>query len=617
MRMDFIRIIRTHSYIGIVYTDFTNEEKLLSCKMENKTELKSILPGKRDLLRVFASFSKTERVVFWALVFVAILSAVLFVQALSRSFMVEVPTYGGSFTEGIIGTPRFVNPVLAISEADRDATMLVYSGLLRKTQDGGFIPDLAEKYEISKDGLVYTFTLKDNIFFHDSTPVTTDDVEFTILKAKDPNIKSPKRPNWEGVLVQKIDKKIISFTIKQPYAQFLENTTIGILPKNLWKDVPAEQFNFNDFNVSGIGSGPYQIDSVSKNRAGIPISYTLSTFKKFALGAPYINKITLRFYGNEQELINALQSGEVDNINAIMPEEARNLKNRGVQIKVYPLPRVYGIFFNQSSAAVLTDLAVRQALDAGLDRSRIVNSVLYGYGTPIYGPIPKTNSESLSGSKTVSVEKDFAARARKILEGNGWKFDDKAGAMTKKVKKNMSTLSFSISTADTPELKTAANMVKEDWEKIGAKVEVKIFEPGDLSQNIIRPRKYDALLFGEIVSEDSDPYAFWHSSQRNDPGLNIAMYANSKVDKILEDARTTLDSVERGKKYSQFENEVKGDIPAIFIYSPDFIYVMSPKLNGMEVGYLTVPSERFLSIYKWYAETDFIWKFFVTKNNNS
>lgn len=579
-------------------------------KEEIKNKVKNITPSKRDLLRALTSFSKKERLIFWSLILTAIISGLALIQNVNHMFMAEVPTYGGSFSEGIIGTPRFVNPILAISEADRDITMLVYSGLIRKTNDGGFIPDLAEKYEISKDGLTYTFTLRDNIFFQDDTPVTTDDVEFTINKAKDPIVKSPKRPNWEGVSVQKIDGKTISFILKQPYAQFLENATIGILPKKLWKDIPIDQFSFSDFNVRGIGSGPYRVDSVSKNRAGIPVSYALSSFKKFALGRPYINTINLKFYGNESELVNALRSGDITNINALMPEEAKKLKERGVQVRQYPLPRVYGVFFNQSSVSALTDLAVRKALNEAVDRIRIVNTVLYGYGAPLYGPIPKPSAQSFIGTGDISSPVDLATSARKILTDNGWEFSTSTNVMVKKSKKDFLILSFSISTADKPELKAAAQMVKEDWEKIGAKVEIKIFEPGDFSQNIIRPRKYDSILFGEIIGSGSDPYAFWHSSQRNDPGLNIAMYANQKVDKILENARITLDIAERLKKYAQFENEIKDDIPAVFIYSPDFIYVMPSRLRGIKIGELTVPAERFLNINKWYVDTDFVWKIF-------
>ncbi|MFA5841811.1 MAG: ABC transporter substrate-binding protein [Candidatus Paceibacterota bacterium] len=578
--------------------------------------MKNIAPSKRDLLRAITSFGKNEKVIFRLLIAIAIVSVLVLIKDASRLLMVEKPTYGGSFTEGIVGTPRFVNPILAISDADRDVSMLVYSGLIRKTEDGGFIPDLAEKYEISKDGLTYTFTLRDNISFQDGTLVTTDDVEFTIQKAKDPIIKSPKRPNWEGVSVQKVDSRVISFTLKQPYAQFLENATLGILPKNLWKDIPVEQFSFSDYNLDGIGSGPYIVDSVSKSRGGIPSSYSLSSFKKFALGQPYIDKINLNFYGNEADMVNALQSGKIDNVNAIMPEEAISLSERGVQIKKYPLPRVYGVFFNQSQAPVLTDLPVRQALDEAIDREAIINSILYGFGTPLYGPIPKSNPESLFGTDKLKNPETRINNAIKILTNNGWKISTSTSVMTRKVKKDTQDLSFSISTADKPELKAIAEILKNTWEKIGAKVDVKIFESGDLNQNIIRPRKYDSLLFGEVIGEDSDPYAFWHSSQRNDPGLNIAMYANPKVDKILEEARGTIDEAERAKKYAEFQNELSKDVPAIFIYSPDFIYVMSSDLNGIGIGELTVPAERFLSVYKWYSDTDWVWKWFNKTAND-
>lgn len=586
---------------------------------ETKTKLNNVIPTKREIIKSITSFRKNEKVIFRLLIAVAIISVLVLIKDTSRIFMVEKPTYGGAFTEGIIGTPRFVNPVLAISDADRDVSMLVYSGLLRKSEDGGFIPDLAEKYEISKDGLTYTFTLRDNIFFQDGAPITTDDVEFTIQKAKDPVIKSPKRPNWEGVMVQKVDAKTISFTLRQPYAQFLENATLGILPKNLWKDIPVEQFSFSDYNLQGIGSGPYQVDSVSKSRGGIPSSYSLSSFKKFALGQPYVDKINLNFYGNETDMISALQSGTIDNVNAIMPEEAKKLGARGVQIKKYPLPRVYGVFFNQSQAPVLTDLSVRRALNEAVDRETIINSILYGFGTPLYGPIPKANPETLSATDKPESAGARINNAIKTLNNQGWKISTSTGVMTKTVKKDTQTISFSISTADKPELKAVALMLKETWGKIGVKVDVKIFESGDLNQNIIRPRKYDSLLFGEVIGEDSDPYAFWHSSQRNDPGLNIAMYANTMVDKILEDARGTIDQAGRIKKYADFETELGKDVPAVFIYSPDFIYVMSSDLKGMEIGELTVPAERFLSVYKWYSDTDWVWKWFdkeKTATNN-
>ena len=162
-----------------------------------------------------------------------------------------------------------------------------------------------------------------------------------------------------------------------------------------------------------------------------------------------------------------------------------------------------------------------------------------------------------------------------------------------------------------PELKAAAGIIAEEWRSIGADVDLKIFETGDLNQNVIRPRKYDALFFGEIVGRELDLFAFWHSSQRNDPGLNIALYANITVDKLLEDARTTADYSERLIKYEEFEQEIAEDIPAIFVYSPDFIYIIPKNIKGLELGSVTTPSERFLNIHEWYIETDSVWSFFA------
>ncbi|MCX6747780.1 MAG: ABC transporter substrate-binding protein [Candidatus Nomurabacteria bacterium] len=184
------------------------------------------LPTK--IKQALAHFTKTEWYIFLGLLVILLVSTLGILQNINKSFMVEVPMAGGSINEGIVGTPRFINPVLASSDADKDLVSLVYGGLMRKDKNGNLIPDLAEKVDISKDGLTYTFTLKDEIFFHDNTPVTADDVLFTISKIKDEVLKSPLKANWDGVSVEKIDLKTIKFTLKQPYTSFLENVILGI-----------------------------------------------------------------------------------------------------------------------------------------------------------------------------------------------------------------------------------------------------------------------------------------------------------------------------------------------------------------------------------------------------
>ncbi|MEI8270313.1 MAG: ABC transporter substrate-binding protein, partial [bacterium] len=176
-----------------------------------------LLPLKNKIKLAISSFSKKERVVFMFFLFTLILSAIVLLESVNKSFMVSVPAQDGSLSEGIIGSPRFVNPILAYSSTDNDLVSIIYSGLMRKNNDGTLSPDLAEEYNISKDGLTYTFTLKNKIYFQDGKQILIDDVIFTINKIKDPIIKSPKKINWDGVSVEKIDDKTVRFTLKQPY----------------------------------------------------------------------------------------------------------------------------------------------------------------------------------------------------------------------------------------------------------------------------------------------------------------------------------------------------------------------------------------------------------------
>ncbi len=573
------------------------------------------LPLEGRLSSVVSSFTLKEQLVFIFFVGLLIISAITLLWKVNEIMLVKVPTEGGSFVEGVVGTPRFANPLFAISDADRDVTTLVYSGLLRAIDGGVLVPDLAKSYEVSEDGLMYTFILKDNLVWHDGKPITADDIIFTIEKAQDPTLRSSKRASWDGVTVEKITDKEIKFTLEQPYTPFLENTTIGILPKHIWQEIDSEQFGFSKYNVEPIGSGPYKIVNLKKDAAGIPKYYDFTPFKKFALDGPYITNIRMKFYSNTEALLKAFENGEIESINSISPKIAENLNIQGVRVEKTPFPRVFGVFFNQNQAKIFTDKTVRQALNKAIDKEKIVNNILYGYATAIDSPVPP----GTLGYKGPVKETEFASQeerlayARELLEDDGWKFDEEKKVMVKKTKKETRELTFSISTSEVPELKEVANALKEEWEKIGARIEVKIFEIGSLNQNVIRPRKYDILLFGEIVGRGSDLFAFWHSSQRLDPGLNIALYANITADKLLEDAREITDTKERIKKYEAFQDEVVSDIPAIFLYSPDFIYVLPKKVRGVELGSATTPSERFLNIANWYIETNRVWKIFVNK----
>lgn len=561
--------------------------------------------NKEKLLRVIESFSLGEKVLFYVLVFLFAGSALYLLTKVNDYFTVEVPAPGGELREGVVGYPRYINPLISVTDAGRDLTALIYSGLLRSKPDGSLETDLAKDYFISEDGLTYTFNIRDEATFQDGEPVTSDDVEFTIKKALDPVLKSPKAPNWEGVTVKILSPKQIEFTLHRAYAPFLQNLTLGILPKHKWKDIDSEAFAFSQFNIEPVGSGPYMIKDIKRDNSGLPLYYHLVPFENYALGKPHIYNLYVYFFNSQENLVKAFQNGEIESINSVSPNEIGSLKEKS-QILQSPLPRIFAVFWNQNQSALFINKEVRVALDQAVDRDSLIKEVLGGYGTPALGPLPSSVSIATSANENAEAR---IANARKTLEKAGWSMGED-GVMTKTVKKETTSLSFSISTVNSPDLKKSAEILRDTWQKIGAKVDIKIFDLADLQQNVIRPRKYDALLFGEVISRDLDIFSFWHSSERNDPGLNMAMYTNSKVDKLLEKARLETNEDDRLQVLKDAEEMIIADTPATFLYSPDFIYIVPKTLKGVSLGRMTSSQERFFGMEKWYINTERIWPVF-------
>ncbi len=586
--------------------------------------MKNLLRTARNTLRfswlnaaeeTAAALGVGSRALFFILSGLLMFSTVGLVYEVRSKLVVGVPARGGSLSEGLIGSPRFINPVLAISDADRDLTALVYSGLLRATPKGGYETDLAESYEITPDGKTYTFILRENLTFHDGTTVTAEDVAYTVQKAQDPALKSPLRANWDGVAVAAVDARTVQFTLRSAYAPFIENLTLGILPKARWSQINDEEFPFSELNAEPIGSGPYEVDAVSRTSSGIPSTYSLHSFGNYALGEPYLSRFVLHFYQSESALVTALSRGDIDSASGISPANLGSLPEE--DIRTSPLNRVFAVFLNQNQSTLLRDKAVRMALNSSISRDELVAQVLGGYGTPLTGPVPAALLETRESTATTSSEQ-LIKEARAMLTAKGWSpREDGILQKTTGTGKNASTvtLEFDLATANVPELRAAAEYLRAAWGKMGVLVNVKIFEQGDLSQNIIRPRKYDALLFGEVIGRELDLFAFWHSSQRNDPGLNIAGYANSTADKALESLRQTNDPTKRREYLGAFLGELTKDLPAIFLYAPDFVYSVPNDIAGVDLGFIETPDDRFLSLPQWHRETDEVWPFFAVKKD--
>ena len=562
----------------------------------------------KTILGYIRIFSATEKAVFGIFVILAVTTALIMAEEVNSHFMKEVPARGGTLREGLVGLPHTVNPVLAVTDADKDISSLVYAGLTRYSS-GKVVHGLASSWTVSPDGLTYDFTLRPGLTFQDGSPLTSADVVFTIDKIQDPVLKSPLYPYWAGVEATTTSPVDVEFTLKQPYGSFPAYATVGIMPKHIWGNVSDDQFIFSQYNIEPVGAGPFKPAGIDRDGSGIPVDYRLSAWNGYAAGPePYLSNIVFTFFQDQSHAITAIENGSIDSLPSVPLETAANLStDSGEPYTVIssPLYRVFGVFFDQSNNAVLSDSSVRQALSMSVDRPAMVADALYGYGVPLSGPLPPGLA---SASNTSPVGPDIAS-AEALLQKDGWRAGV-AGIMAKKSGKAASTtLAFTLYTANAPDLKQTAQMLSDEWGRLGASVTVKTFDPGDLYQSVIKNRSYDALLFGEALDKDGNPYPFWDSSERNFPGLNLAMYASSKADKILESLQGESSSTARLADYAALESQISTDVPAVFLYAPDFTYAVPKSLRGIDLGPIASPEDRFDSVSSWYLETERVYTF--------
>ncbi|KND50640.1 MAG: peptide/nickel transport system substrate-binding protein [Parcubacteria bacterium C7867-001] len=557
------------------------------------------VPFAHKLESFLEKLSAGDKLIAGVLAGFAIAASLGALYALESSFLIEKPTDGGKLTEGIVGSPRFVNPLLAISDTDRDLSSLTYAGLMGEGTNGALVPVLAESYEVSEDGTVYTFIMKSGVRFSDGTPVTADDVVFTVEKAQDPTLKSPEFANWANIRAEAVDARTIRFTLPKPYAPFIEDTTLGILPAHLWRTVSDEEFAFSTLMTHPVGAGPFRVSNVHRNGSGIIDRMDLVASREFALGRPHLDSIRFYFFAQQRDLEAALKNGRI--------ESAYGIAKAGAVTA--PYAQVFGVFWNGNQNPLFTHIEVRKALSLMTDRGSIVKDALGGFATPVEGPLPPGSGIVVPQSSTTPItQEERVAAATKTLTNNGWKLDTESN--TWKNAKSKLELTVTLRTSNVPELKAVATALKEQWAALNVPVSIELYEPGDLTQNVIRPRKYDALLFGMVVGRDADLFAFWDSAERNDPGLNIAMYANKSVDDLLEKMRTEGNAETRKDDLAKASALITADYPAVFTHTPDFVYVIPKGLGGVAFAQIAEPSDRFAGVWGWYRQTERVWPVF-------
>lgn len=542
--------------------------------------------------------------------FFLIIAAIAFASSgtiLARVYLkitIPVPEVGKTYTEGTLREPRIINPIFATQDIERDIARLIFSRLFTYNGKGEIESDLAQRHEISDDGKIYTVILKKNVKWHDGEPLTADDVLFTVQTIQNPQYKSPFRPNWQGVSTEKLDAYTVRFTLRTPYAPFIENLAVGIIPKHLWKDITPEQIALHEFALKPVGSGPYVFNKFNQDKDGSLLSYEIKRNSTYYKEGPYIKKIKFTFFKNEESMVAAWHKGQIDSFGPVAERYLYGVAPEKTVLFNILMPRIFGVFFNGQRSSILAAKPIREAIAHAIDKKEIARLAVSGGAVPHDSPLPPLTIKNSEDTLTYAYDPESS---RRILEENSWKDQNGDGIREKKIrqkgKETLTALRFTLTTSDWPDLLKTAKLLQSMLKDIGIEIVIETRPFSELEPNIIRPRNFEMLLFGQVYGHEPDPFPFWHSSQIKDPGLNVAFYANKKADQLLEEARRSNDPDLRNKKYEEFQKIIAVDIPVVFIYSQIYRYMLPVDIKGVDISKISLPADRFNEINKWYRDT--------------
>jgi len=513
---------------------------------------------------IFKALTARERLIFWGALASTLLSGFFLALFFFNQVTIAVPLQGGTYHEGVVGQPIFINPVVSSNDADRDISRLIFSD----------VQQVAEQVKSDEDGLVWTVRLHDNLFWSDGERLTSDDIIFTIRTIQDPDSFSPLASSWQGVRVERESELELRFILRLPYAFFDDNLQgLFIIPRHIFGNIPSANFRLSIYGLEPVGSGPYRYESFKKQKDGFITEYRLVTNDYYAGERPFIDSVVFKFYQDEDDLLQAYNDGLIDGFGTSNAQLVSKLRLRH-QLFEMQVPRYYAIFLNQSVAEQFKDPKIRHALSGVLDRDQLVSDIFDNYALPSYGPLPF--SESLD----VEFQSD-------VLSG----------------------LQFELIVPEVDFLIRTAYALQQKWESYGAIVNVVALPQNQIQTDVIKTRNYGALLFGNILGKNYDLFSFWHSSERFYPGLNLALYNNKSVDGLIETVRKDFDPASRLIELEELDSLIRHDTPALFLFSPYYLYVATPTLRGFEAQQLTTPPmDRFLGISNWYLKTAYIFQ---------
>lgn len=529
---------------------------------------------------------------------------------LAASHLVAIPATGGTYTEAIIGEPQAINPVDGpANDTDSDLASLVYSGLFRM-HGMEAVPDLAKSYEWSEDGKVLTINLQPEAKFHNNDPVTADDVQFTVESIQDPARNSLLAPLFRGVKVNVLNDKTVQFVLDQSDVTFMTALTVGILPSNLWQDIPASSARLASLNLKPVGSGPYVVKSFTRDNYGVIRSYTLELNEKYYGIKPHIKNLTFQFYPDRQSAEDALKSDLVDALSFIPSDEAGKFHSAARWNSVdLEIPQQTIAFFNLKDK-VLSDQRVRQALIAGINRQEFI-AVYDGMAAVAETPYPFV-------SATSSFDLDAS---RKLLQESGWvlpsndtvrvhqNVDPKKSSPAPVSSPSSTKLALTIMVPDEPVLLKVADGLKRQWSLLGAQVEVRPMDARLLLKKSSSERDAQVVLWNVLLRPDQDLFPIWWSGQAAQGGMNFSGLADKEIDTLIQQTSSATSTQMLEKSRANLSLALLKRSPALFLVRPFYAYVISSRIKGVSHQLsIARPSDRFQDIGQWYIKTGLQWK---------
>jgi peptide/nickel transport system substrate-binding protein len=538
-------------------------------------------------------------VVVLTLIVVAVL---LLTQQPSLNPILPQPASGGIYTEALVGSFGRLNPLLDLNNpADRDIDRLIFSGLIRFDSRGVPQADLAESWGVSADGTIYNFTIRPNAVWQDGTPVTSDDVLFTInlLRTEYSAYSADVRSLWDDVEITRLDDKNIKFTLKEPFVPFLDYLTFGVLPKHMLETISADQLASTEFDMAPVGSGPYKFDHLNVDNGQITgVVLTVST--NYYGQIPFVQQIVFRYYQDAGAALAAYQQGDVLGLSQIPANMvATTCAEPTLSCYSSRLPKMTLVLFNLADNDVpfLQDKNVRRALMAGLNRQWMVDHLLLGQAVVADSPILPQTWAYYDGVEHIGFDADSAVRQLKaagyVLPQNG----------TVRAKGDVS-LSFSMIYPDDSLHAQLAQTIQQNWAAIGVEVKLQAVAYTSLLNDYLTPHTYQAALVDMDLSRsyDPDPYPFWHQAEITG-GQNYSQWDNRTASEYLEQARVTADPTVRARLYRNFQVLFSRELPALPLYYPIYTYGVDQRMQGVQAAPLFEPADRFNGIASWYLIT--------------